>query len=215
MIGFAEEIEDPEEAAFAAASPDPLRDLERKTLARIRFSVCFQDAYLGRHLRASAVISLRIAKALGLKPKEQENLWYAASVHDIGKIGINPLILKKEGNLTETEFSEIQSHTILGHQMLQGIDSELYRTCADVALCHHERWDGGGYPNGKKGTQISLFSRIVSIADVYECITSGRHYREAKSEKEAIQELQTCAGSQFDPELIELFTTQVAPVKQD
>ena len=209
MAGFAENLGNPVEAAFAAADPDPFRDLERQSIARIRFTVCLKSSRLSEHLETTAKLSLKLAEALGLGAREKEKIWYAASVHDIGKIGIDPLILDKQGGLTRPEFTEIQSHTVLGHRILAGIGGDIYETCAEVALSHHERWDGGGYPNGTKGEQIPLPARIVSIADVYDCITAGRPYRAAETDEIAIAELKKCAGTQFDPELVDLFINKV------
>tara|TARA_R100000027_G_scaffold38198_2_gene28187 strand:- start:17425 stop:18060 length:636 start_codon:yes stop_codon:yes gene_type:complete len=211
MEPFVNEQPHPVEIAFAEADPDPFRNLERITLTRLRYTVCYQTTGLSKHLENTARFALKLATHLNFSPREQETIWFAASVHDIGKIGISPIILQKEGSLTDQEFSEIQSHTINGHKILDGIEGSIYPTCADVALSHHERWDGGGYPNGIKGEEISLAARIVSIADVYDCITLGRPYRPSQSHEIAAAELRKCAGDQFDPDLIEPFLTAVQP----
>ncbi|MGE9289809.1 MAG: HD-GYP domain-containing protein [Puniceicoccales bacterium] len=210
MAGFLETFAHPAESALASATPDPLRDLERQSLARIRYLACYHSMGLDKHLETTAELSLLIAEELDLPPLEKENIWYAGSLHDIGKISIHPRILQKEDRLTEEEYIEIQNHTIFGHQILSGLGRELYAICAEVALSHHERWDGEGYPNKIRGEEISLATRIVSIADVYDCITAGRPYRSCEPKEEALQELQNCAGSQFDPHLVEIFVEKMS-----
>ncbi len=194
---------------FASADPDPIRDIERQSIARIRFTACYSLPDLDKHLNSTAQLALEMAEALGLSSREKENVWFAGSVHDVGKIGINQAILRKTGSLTDPEIAEVRNHTLLGHNIFSGVDGDIYRACADVALSHHERWDGGGYPHGIGGDRISLASRIVSIADVYDCITAGRPYQHAQTSREAITELRDCAGTQFDPELVKLFASKV------
>ena len=202
----------PVETKFSAADPDPLREMERHSLARLRFVACHKLPGLEKHLEGTALLALEIAKHLGLSEREKENLWYAASLHDIGKIGIDPLILTKEGSLSHEEFREIQAHTTYGEMILSGVDGEIYRCCSDVALSHHEQWDGKGYPHGLSGEQISLLSRIVAVADAYDCMTEGRPYQVAQTNESADVELERCTGTQFDPELAELFRTKIRPV---
>lgn len=214
MSGFSEDFTHEIEKAFASLDPDPVRDLERKSLSRIRYLACCQAADLEAHLEATGHLALELATALGLSERERENVWYAASLHDIGKLGVNAKILEKKEVLTDFEFTEIRGHTLLGHRILSGLGGEISEVSADVALCHHERWDGTGYPNGIGAEDISLASRIVALADVYDCITSGRPYQPPRARTLAIEELIKCSGSQFDPELVEVFTSKVLPNKE-
>ena len=120
-------------------------------------------------------------------------------------MGIAREILAKPGELDGQQTREVRTHTVLGHRLLGGVDHELFRLCAEVALFHHERWDGKGYPEGIGGERIPLSVRIVTIADVYDCMTAGRPYRGPRSPVEALAELESHAGTQFDPELVPLF----------
>ncbi|MEA4846579.1 MAG: HD-GYP domain-containing protein [Clostridiaceae bacterium] len=140
---------------------------------------------------------------LKLSPRELEELSLLAILHDIGKVGINPDILKKPGRLTTSEWEEMKRHPEIGYRMVK-VTPEL----ADVAefiLSHHERWDGKGYPRGLKGEEIPLVCRILAVIDAYDAMTNDRVYRKAMSSEEAILELQKNAGTQFDSEIVRLF----------
>jgi HD-GYP domain-containing protein (c-di-GMP phosphodiesterase class II) len=128
-------------------------------------------------------------------------------MHDIGKITIPDHILKKPGKLTDEEWTIMKSHTTNGYQILRSADQ--YSRLADYALTHHERYDGKGYPQGLKGEDIPLYSRIIAICDAYEAMTADRPYRKALTKEVAIAELKRCAGTQFDPRLVEVFVNEV------
>jgi len=145
----------------------------------------------------------KIGVKLGLRNNQIEELALAGMVHDIGKISIPDAILKKPGKLSKKEWSVIKNHTINGYQILRAADR--YSNLAEYAMSHHERIDGNGYPNGLKGTDIPLFSRIICVADAYEAMTSDRVYRKALSKEEAVLELQKHAGTQFDAEIVDIF----------
>ncbi|PKK97466.1 MAG: hypothetical protein CVV58_01145 [Tenericutes bacterium HGW-Tenericutes-3] len=134
----------------------------------------------------------------------------AGLMHDIGKITIPDNILKKPGKLDEQEWKIMKTHTINGYNILRSADK--YSRLAEYALTHHERWDGNGYPNGLKGEEIPLISRVISICDAYEAMTSDRPYRKALGQQKAIDELIRCAGSQFDQKLVEIFIKKVLKV---
>ncbi len=131
----------------------------------------------------------------------------AGLYHDIGKISIPDSILHKPGKLNEDEWKIMKNHTVTGYQILRVADR--YSDLAEYALSHHERYDGKGYPNGLKQDEIPLFSRIISVADSFEAMTSDRPYREAMSVKQAIAELKKHAGTQLDPHIVNLFITNV------
>jgi len=156
-----------------------------------------------------------LCKHMGLKLKlgleQVKELEFAGLMHDIGKITIPDSILDKPGKLTDEEWVIMKKHTINGYQILRSANK--YSRLAEYALTHHERWDGKGYPNGLSGEDIPLFSRIISIADAYEAMTSDRPYRKALSKDFAITELRKCAGSQFDESLIEIFINEVIPIE--
>jgi len=159
---------------------------------------------------------------------ERDVIGIAARLHDVGKVGISDVILKKPGRLTAEEYSAMQEHTVFGARLFRGNDSVLDRAAIDVTLHHHERWDGGGYPGdrdgeitsdsvdappssgiGLKGEGIPLFARIVSVADVFDALSSKRMYKEAWPEDRVLAEMKVNAGKQFDPELIEIMFENV------
>lgn len=144
-----------------------------------------------------------MGRALNLTSDEVKELELAGLMHDIGKITIPDHILDKPGKLTEDEWKIMKNHTINGYNILRSADK--YSRLAEYALTHHERYDGKGYPNGLSGDHIPLFSRIISVCDSYEAMTSDRPYRKALDKDIAIAELRRCSGTQFDPQLVDLF----------
>ena len=126
-----------------------------------------------------------------------------ATLHDIGKVNIAEEVLTKPDKLTEEEWKEIKQHPEKGYSIAKSIEE--FTPIAESILAHHERWNGDGYPQGLVGEEIPLLARIISIIDAYDVMTNGRPYQEPKSKEEALKELQNCAGSQFDPELVEKF----------
>jgi diguanylate cyclase (GGDEF)-like protein/putative nucleotidyltransferase with HDIG domain len=153
------------------------------------------------HLCKQIGIELKISEE-DLKELEQAGLF-----HDIGKIAIPDNILNKPGKLTDEEYEIIKTHTQVGYQILRAADE--YSDLAIHALHHHERWDGKGYPSGLKGNNIPLFSRIICVVDAYEAMTADRPYRKAMQCESAIIELNRCAGTQFDPNLVDIFINKV------
>ncbi len=141
--------------------------------------------------------------ALGLTESETEELKTIGLLHDIGKIAIEENILNKSEELTEDEWQEIKRHSEIGYRILNTVNDML--EISEYVLYHHERWDGKGYPKGLKGEEIPLQSRIITIIDAYDAMTSQRSYRSALSEESAIEELKINAGTQFDPDLIRIF----------
>jgi diguanylate cyclase (GGDEF)-like protein/PAS domain S-box-containing protein len=148
-----------------------------------------------------------MGEKLQLSQNDQLELRLAGRMHDIGKITIPDHILKKPGKLTDEEWTIMKSHTTNGYQILRSADQ--YSRLADYALTHHERYDGKGYPQGLKGEDIPLYSRIIAICDTYEAMTADRPYRKALTKEVAIAELKRCAGTQFDPRLVEVFVNEV------
>ena len=144
---------------------------------------------------------------------DYESIADVMTIHDIGKIGICDDILFKPGRLTQSEFDEVKRHVTVGLRILDTIiagranKSAVIQNCYDIIGCHHERWDGTGYPNGLKGTDIPLSARIAAIADVYDALTSKRSYKAACSHKEAVEIIQSGAGSHFDSDIVACFLT--------
>src|SRR5690606_9716812 len=129
----------------------------------------------------------------------------AAPLHDVGKIAIPDAILRKEGRLTDEEFAVMRQHTVVGARILGGGRSDLMAVAESIALSHHERWDGSGYPDGLRGEEIPMHARIVAIADVYDAVTTPRHYRSPWSPEVAIREITRAAGTHFDPAVASVF----------
>jgi len=148
-----------------------------------------------------------MGKALGIKDENLKELEMAGMYHDIGKISIPDVILNKPSKLTAEEYEFIKSHTESGYQILRAADE--YTNLAEYALSHHERWDGKGYPKGLKEDTIPLYSRIIAVADAYEAMTSDRVYRKKMTKDQAIEELITHAGTQFDPYLVPVFIKMI------
>jgi len=142
---------------------------------------------------------------------DHESIAEIMAIHDIGKIGIGDDILLKPGRLTPEEFDEVKTHVDVGLNILDSIlvgrktENAAIKNCYDIIRCHHERWDGSGYPNGLKGKEIPLSARIAAISDVYDALTSKRSYKDARSHIEAVQIITSGAGSHFDPDIVRCF----------
>ncbi|HVC88065.1 MAG TPA: HD-GYP domain-containing protein [Gaiellaceae bacterium] len=156
----------------------------------------------GHALRVTA-LALRLAEAVGAGPQRVEAIRSGGPLHDIGKLAVDPAILRKPGALEPDELAEIQTHPIVGTRMLAGIRS--LRSALDCVLYHHERWDGAGYPHRLGGHEIPFEARILAVADAYDAMTSDRPYRPAMTRDEAVVEVERCSGTQFDPELAKAF----------
>lgn len=159
------------------------------------------------HSEKVSMLCKMMGSKLGISGDVLKELEQAGMYHDIGKISIPDSILNKPGKLTNEEFDIIKTHTEVGYQILRAADE--YSDLANHALHHHERWDGKGYPSEMKGKDIPLFSRIICIADAYEAMTADRPYRKKMSKEYAISEIIRCSGSQFDPEIAQLFVEKV------
>jgi putative nucleotidyltransferase with HDIG domain len=159
------------------------------------------------HTERVSQYSEAIAKAMGLSEQAVNDIKSAGVLHDIGKIIIPPEILNKPGRLTDEEYAIVKRHSETGYQILKSSDE--YAKLAEYVLYHHERWDGSGYPQGLKGEEIPLQSRIISVADAYEAMTAIRPYQKTQTKEEATAELLRCAGTQFDPRIVDVFVRQV------
>lgn len=182
-----------------------LADTRMEILQRLGRAAEYRDNETGRHvIRISRYCQL-LATAYGLPEEEVELLRSVSPMHDIGKIGIPDHVLLKNGRLDDEERRIIQQHCVIGHQIIGEHPSRLLSSAAIVALTHHERWDGNGYPGGLKGEEIPLFSRILSLTDVFDALTSRRPYKEAWPMQEAVAEINACSGSYFDPGVVRAF----------
>ena len=159
----------------------------------------------GQHIKRVSEYARTIAAQLGLSHDQVEYIRIASTMHDVGKLLIPTEILEKPEKLTNEEYEIIKTHTILGGQLLENVEGEEMQLSRTIALQHHERPDGQGYPKGLTGDHISLESRIVAVADVYDALTSRRSYKNAWSEDDAYQEIIRGRGSQFDPKVVDAF----------
>lgn len=169
----------------------------------------YKDTDTGEHIIRMSQYSKVLALALGMDEQYAELLRQAAPMHDVGKIGIPDAILLKPGKLTADEFTHMKEHALIGAQILANSSSPLLQLAHVLAIEHHEKWDGTGYPNGLKGEAISLEGRIVAIADVFDALTSKRPYKEPWSIEQTIEHMQQQAGKHFDPQLVELFIGKI------
>lgn len=178
---------------------------ERDTVFRLCKAAEYRDPETGAHILRMAHYSQLIARNLGLSVEDQELLLEAAPMHDIGKVGISDNILLKPGRLDEAEFEVMKQHAAFGYELLKNSTSRVLQAGAEIALGHHEKFDGSGYPNGLAGGAIPIFSRIVAVADVFDALTSERPYKKAWTLEEAVDFLNAGAGSHFDPQCVQAF----------
>ncbi|MCK5219514.1 GAF domain-containing protein, partial [bacterium] len=193
-------------AAIAIENVELYASLRRdylNTIKALAAAVDAKDHYTHGHSNKVMAFSAIIAQELGLNEKEIEKIKFSALLHDVGKIGISEGVLNKPSGLTEREFDIIAMHPILGVSIVQNIES--LKDLIPIILHHHERYDGGGYPEGKSGYSIPLGARIVAVADAWDVMTSERAYRRALPREFAIAELRKCSGGQFDPEVVKAF----------
>ncbi|MDC9501317.1 MULTISPECIES: two-component system response regulator [unclassified Pseudoalteromonas] len=169
----------------------------------------YKDTDTGEHIARMSQYSKLLALEFGMGEQQAELLRQAAPMHDVGKIGIPDAILLKPGRLTPDEFDHMKQHATIGAQILANSSSPLLQLAHKLAIEHHEKWDGSGYPYGLKGEQISVEGRIVAIADVFDALTSKRPYKEAWGVEEALEHMQAQAGKHFDPHLINLFVNKL------
>ncbi len=188
-----------------ASGPD--RAARFRAAASLARAVDARDVYTGSHSQRVADLAARTARRLGLPDEEVELTRLAASLHDLGKLAIPEEILRKPGPLTDPERMVLERHPQIGFRMLESLGVD---PVAEWVLHHHERWDGSGYPDGLPGESIPLGARIIFVADAYDAMTSERVYRRRVTPAQAIEELQRCAGSQFDPEIVDAFADELA-----
>jgi two-component system response regulator RpfG len=185
---------------------------ETETLLRLAKAGEFRDTDTGNHVLRMAKYSYLIAEKLGMSPEHCKLIELAAPMHDIGKIGIPDNILLKPGKLDPDEFTIMKTHPTIGYKILHGSPSKYLSLGAEIALAHHEKYDGSGYPNGTKGEAIPVEARIVAVADVFDALTSERPYKKKWTNEAAIEFLQANSGSHFDPACVAAFMEQQGQV---
>ena len=186
---------------------------EKETLLRLAKAGEYRDQETGYHVIRMAKYSRQIAEALGLSDMECDEIEYAAPMHDIGKIGIHDDVLLKPGKFEPQEWLTMQQHTTIGHAILSNSQSRYIQTGSIIALSHHEKFDGTGYPHGIVGIDIPLVARIVAVADVYDALVSNRPYKQPWSETDAQDYLEKHSGTQFDPICVEAFFERIDTIK--
>lgn len=178
------------------------------TIKRLIWAAEFKDRRTGAHIERIGSYCALLGQGLGLAPQEVELLRYASPMHDVGKIGIPDAVLLKQGRLDDTELTVMRQHTVIGARILHGSPSHLLQMGETIALSHHERWDGAGYPSGMAGDAIPLVSRICAVADVYDALTSDRPYRPALPNATVYEMTSAERGRQFDPGVVDAFLSQ-------
>lgn len=182
-----------------------VRERERETVMSLAKAAEFRDPDTGMHIARMAHYSQLIARELKLSAEDQDLLLDASTMHDIGKVAIPDRVLLKPGKLDPDEMAIMQTHAMYGYELLKDSSSSLLKAGASIALGHHEKFDGSGYPQGLSGEAIPLFCRIVAVADVFDALTSSRPYKAAWSLEQAQEYLRTCKGTHFDPVCVDAF----------
>lgn len=184
---------------------EELRRREEEIALRLVAAAEYRDEDSSGHVRRMGMYAEALARALGRGFEEIDLIRVAAPMHDIGKIGVPDGILLKSGRLTPVEFEVVKQHAVIGARMLEGSDIPLLRMAEQIALAHHEKWDGSGYPQSLTFEDIPLPARIVAVADVFDSLTCARAYRPAFSEAKALDIMHDGRGTHFDPEIFDVF----------
>ena len=188
-----------------ALALERLKDASLEVIWRLTAASEYRDNETGEHIKRMSHYAAAIARQMGLKQKAVDTILYAAPMHDIGKIGIPDRILLKPDKLDDAEWEIMRSHTTIGASILEGSTIGFVRMGRTIALTHHERWDGSGYPNGLKDRKIPLVGRIVALADVFDALTSTRPYKTAFPVERANRIIAESSGSHFDPSVVDAF----------
>ncbi len=193
------------QAAVAITNADLMALLKASyldTITRLAIAAEYRDIDTANHIHRMSRYSAEIAREYGWMADRVEMIQHAAIMHDVGKIGISDSILLKPGKLTDEEYAEMKKHTLIGARILGGSDSEILQLSELIALTHHERWDGKGYPRGLAAESIPIEGRMVALADVFDALTSKRCYKPAYPTERAIEIIRESSGSHFDPALV-------------
>jgi cyclic di-GMP phosphodiesterase len=184
-----------------------LHNTQKEILQRLGVASEYKDADTYLHTIRVGQYAGYMAKSMGFNENIVEELAITAPLHDVGKIGVPDHILFKNGKLNQGEWEQMKLHTVHGYKILKGSDNSLLKSAETIALSHHERWDGKGYPYQLKQTEVHLYGRITAVCDVYDALTMERPYKPAWSHEAAVTKIIDGRGSQFDPELIDVFAS--------
>ena len=184
-----------------------LRATQKEIIERLSIASEYKDTDTGWHTKRVGLYAECLAKAMGFNSIVCEDLLLAAPLHDIGKIGVPDKVLLKPGKLDADEWKIMRQHTLIGHEILKNSKSRLLKNAESIALTHHERWDGQGYPQGLKDIETHLYGRITSVVDVYDALTMERPYKKAWTDEDTLELIRNGRGTQFDPELVDAFNS--------
>ncbi len=184
---------------------EKIRGASLDTIFRLSRAAEYKDEDTGTHIKRMSHYAAAVARKMGLNEETVEIILYAAPMHDVGKIGIPDHILLKPGKLDPDEWQIMKQHTVIGAKILEGSEAEFIELAKVIALSHHEKWDGSGYPKGLRGSKIPLSGRITAIADVFDALTSKRPYKEPFSLEKSFDIIKESRGSHFDPKVVEAF----------
>jgi putative two-component system response regulator len=182
-----------------------LEDSQREAIYMLSAAGHYNDNDTGLHIWRMAAYARALAEAIGWPEHLAERLELAAPLHDTGKIGIPDGILKAPRKLTEEEWATMRQHSLIGYEILQCSNTPIFKMAAEIALYHHEKWDGSGYPKGLAGDNIPQSAQIVAIADVFDALTMKRSYKEAWSVEASLEEMRANSGTHFNPALLTIF----------
>ncbi|MBI3926333.1 MAG: response regulator [Armatimonadetes bacterium] len=195
-----------------------LREAHLETVRRLARAAEFRDDVTGAHIVRISRYAVVLAEGLDMPPDFCELLLHASPLHDVGKIAIPDSILLKPGKLDPQEWDRMKTHAAIGARLLSGGRSPVLRLAEEIALTHHEKWNGEGYPRGLSGEDIPLSGRIVAVCDVFDALTSDRPYKKAWTVEDAAQEIRKGGGAHFDPRLVEAFDaclTRIEPIRDE
>jgi putative two-component system response regulator len=187
-----------------------LEEARLQILYRLARAAEYRDDDTGQHTRRVGRTAAEVARALDLPPREVGGIRMAAPLHDVGKIGIPDSILLSADKLSNDHIRVMKTHCVIGAELLSSEDVPLLQLAAEIALSHHERWDGKGYPYGRAGDDIPLAGRIVAVADVFDALTHHRPYKRAWAQEAALEEIVSLSGLAFDPDVVSAFESTVA-----
>lgn len=189
------------------------RKMEYEVIERLSMAAEYRDDETGNHVRRVGAYCAILARGLGMSEERAKLLEMAACLHDIGKIGIPDEVLLKPGPFNDEDRQTMRAHTLIGSSLLAGGESEVLRLAESIALTHHERWDGTGYPAGLVGEEIPIEGRICAIADVFDALVTKRRYKDEWSTEDAVEELRSLSGVQFDPQLVALLELKLPEIE--
>jgi putative two-component system response regulator len=198
--------------AIVNVRTEALRRTQLQVVQKLGRAAEYRDNETGAHILRMSNISALLARQLGFNDEYVQDILHASPMHDVGKIAIPDSILLKPGKFTPDEWEIMKTHTTLGYRILSGADSKLLNLASEIALYHHEKWDGSGYPDGLKGDAIPVSCRIVAAADVFDALLSHRPYKQPWALDDAMNYMNAQNGLHFDPQIIDIFNANLAQI---